>query len=729
MIGVGVIGFGWLGQAHSRSLLRIPTLLRRARRHAARRAAATRCRSDDEDARALVRLRARHRGLAGGDRRTRTSTSVCVAAPNMLHVELVEAAAAAGKHVFCEKPVGGTPEQTVRGGAGGARGVISGVGYNYRWAPLVQYARAADRRRRARRDHELPRPLLLDVRQRPARRAVLALPRRPGRPRRDDRPDEPHASTSRTCCSARSRASSGTTETFIPERPLPTAAGSPLRAADARRTRRAPSPTRTTPGCCASSPTARAGRSRPAAAIVGPESQMAFEVYGTKGALRLEPRDAQRAAALPRRRTTLHTGYRTVFGGDRFPYHGHSCRARQRDRLRGPRGDRGLRVLPRGGRGARRSSRASRDAAATGSRVQAALLRSAGRPARWEDVEADHQPPRIGVIGVGRIGRMHADLLAREVPGRGGDARSRRRPRGRAGRRRRTAGGAGDASSELLGRRRRRRRRDLHRHRHARRPDRRRRRGRQGDLLREAGVARPRRGRPRARRRSRPPACRSRSASTGASTPPTRRCRGRSPTGEIGEPARSLRITSRDPAPPPLEYVAAVRRDLPRHDHPRLRHGPLRRAGPRSSRSTPAARSGSTRAIGEAGDVDTAVIVLEHENGCLTTIDNCARPSTATTSASRCSARPGWRRPRTRSRTRRPCAPRPAARARRCRTSSSSATSPSYLREWEAFVAAVDAGAPPPVGAADARAPLVIGLAAWQSLREGRAVCAREVGA
>ena len=25
-IGVGVIGFGWLGQAHSRSLLRIPTL-------------------------------------------------------------------------------------------------------------------------------------------------------------------------------------------------------------------------------------------------------------------------------------------------------------------------------------------------------------------------------------------------------------------------------------------------------------------------------------------------------------------------------------------------------------------------------------------------------------------------------------------------------------------------------------------------------------------------------
>src|SRR5439155_2307 len=66
---------------------------------------------------------------------------VVIAAPNMLHVELVEAAAAAGKHVFCEKPVGGTPEQTVRAEeAARDAGVITGVGYNYRWAPLVRYA-------------------------------------------------------------------------------------------------------------------------------------------------------------------------------------------------------------------------------------------------------------------------------------------------------------------------------------------------------------------------------------------------------------------------------------------------------------------------------------------------------------------------------------------------------------------------------------------------------------
>ena len=55
---------------------------------------------------------------------------------------VVAAVAGAGKAVFCEKPVGGTPEHVLHAaGAARAAGVISGVGYNYRWAPLVQYAR------------------------------------------------------------------------------------------------------------------------------------------------------------------------------------------------------------------------------------------------------------------------------------------------------------------------------------------------------------------------------------------------------------------------------------------------------------------------------------------------------------------------------------------------------------------------------------------------------------
>ena len=54
---------------------------------------------------------------------------------------------------------------------------------------------------------------------------------------------------------------------------------------------------------------------------------------------------------------------------------------------------------------------------------------------------------------------------------------------------------------------------------------------------------------------------------------------------------------------------------------------------------------------------------------------------------------------------------------------------PSYEREWDAFVAALRDGTPPPVGIEDARPPLIIGLAALQSLREGRSVRLDEVAA
>ena len=66
---------------------------------------------------------------------------VNIAAPNNMHLEIVEAAAAAKKHVFCEKPVGRSPAETKAIYAAAQRaGIFTGVGYNYRWAPVVQYA-------------------------------------------------------------------------------------------------------------------------------------------------------------------------------------------------------------------------------------------------------------------------------------------------------------------------------------------------------------------------------------------------------------------------------------------------------------------------------------------------------------------------------------------------------------------------------------------------------------
>ncbi|HLF00126.1 MAG TPA: hypothetical protein VI540_09535, partial [Gaiellaceae bacterium] len=52
---------------------------------------------------------------------------------------------------------------------------------------------------------------------------------------------------------------------------------------------------------------------------------------------------------------------------------------------------------------------------------------------------------------------------------------------------------------------------------------------------------------------------------------------------------------------------------------------------------------------------------------------------------------------------------------------------PSYVAEWVAFERAVREGLPPPVTAADGRAALVLGLAAWRSVRENRPVKTAEI--
>lgn len=68
--------------------------------------------------------------------------AVSVTVPNDLHADVALAAAAAGKHIWIEKPVGRLPEQTAEIAAGiEAAGVRSIVGFNYRQAPAVQHAK------------------------------------------------------------------------------------------------------------------------------------------------------------------------------------------------------------------------------------------------------------------------------------------------------------------------------------------------------------------------------------------------------------------------------------------------------------------------------------------------------------------------------------------------------------------------------------------------------------
>jgi myo-inositol 2-dehydrogenase/D-chiro-inositol 1-dehydrogenase len=129
----------------------------------------------------------------------------------------------------------------------------------------------------------------------------------------------------------------------------------------------------------------------------------------------------------------------------------------------------------------------------------------------------------------------------------------------------------------------------------------------------------------------------------------------------------------------------------------------------------------------DAGDVDTAMVTLVHENGCLTAIDNSRRAVYGYDQRVEVFGSEGMA-----------ASDNPLAHSGVLRTAEGTSEptlpyfyleryTPSYLHEWEAFVAALAAGAAPPVGVVDARAPLVIGLAAWRSLRENRPVRIAEI--
>jgi len=315
-IGVGLIGFGWLGQAHSRSLRRIPTLF-------ADRPFETDLVICSDTVRGRLDEAVGDFGYASAAADWRAVVEhpevdvVFVTAPNMLHLELIEAAAAAGKDIFCEKPVGGTPEQTERA-ADAARDVITGVGYNYRWAPLVQYARKliADGR-------------LGEITNYRGRFFSMygSDPLNPlsWRYRLEE---GGHGASTDLLSHAVDLAHMligpiarvvGTTETFIRERPA-TAGGSHYgrgRAGDPR----APVTNEDYAGMLCEFASGVRGTFEASRTIVGPESQMAFEVYGTRGALswNLERMNELEVYLAD---DEAHSGYRTVFGGERFPYHG-----------------------------------------------------------------------------------------------------------------------------------------------------------------------------------------------------------------------------------------------------------------------------------------------------------------------------------------------------------------------------------------------------------------------
>ena len=90
--------------------------------------------------------------------------------------------------------------------------------------------------------------------------------------------------------------------------------------------------------------------------------------------------------------------------------------------------------------------------------------------------------------------------------------------------------------------------------------------------------------------------------------------------GEIGSP-HIIKITSRDPAPPPPAYVAVsggIYLDMMIHDFDMARF----QAGSEVLEVYAAGAVLVDEAIGKAGDVDTTIVTLRFANGALGVIDN-----------------------------------------------------------------------------------------------------------
>ncbi len=194
--------------------------------------------------------------------------------------------------------------------------------------------------------------------------------------------------------------------------------------------------------------------------------------------------------------------------------------------------------------------------------------------------------------------------------------------------------------------------------------------------------------------------------------------------GSLGD-LHMLKITSRDPAPPPIEYVkvsGGMFVDMTIHDFDMARFV----TGSEITEVYVKAAVRVDPAIGEAGDVDTAVIVLSHENGCITTIDNSRQAVYGYDQRVEAFGSAGMA-----------VSENPRSNSAEIHTADGTLQQvipyffieryiPSYLAAWMAFRDGLNSGSMP-ISIRDGRAPLVAGIAAKLSHAEGRPVKTSEV--
>ncbi len=195
--------------------------------------------------------------------------------------------------------------------------------------------------------------------------------------------------------------------------------------------------------------------------------------------------------------------------------------------------------------------------------------------------------------------------------------------------------------------------------------------------------------------------------------------------GVVGD-VHVARITSRDPAPPPVAYAkvsGGIFIDMTIHDFDMARYVV-------GSEIVSVYATGAVRIVpefAEIGDLDTVAIMLQHANGAITMIDNSRQAVYGYDQRVEVFGSKGL-----------VGSDNPLMTSTISRNENGTQLAkmpyffldryiPSYIAEWNEFMGVATGKIQPVVTGADGRASLVAGLAAWKSVREGRVVKTSEI--
>lgn len=139
-IGVGLVGGGYMGKAHAVALSAVAAVFDTPLRPRLEVIAATSTESAERYRKAygFARATADWRDLVADPK----VQAVVIASPQSTHREIAQAAFAAGKPVFCEKPLGASLEDgRAMVAAAEASGQVNMIGFNYVRTPATQFVR------------------------------------------------------------------------------------------------------------------------------------------------------------------------------------------------------------------------------------------------------------------------------------------------------------------------------------------------------------------------------------------------------------------------------------------------------------------------------------------------------------------------------------------------------------------------------------------------------------